>query len=579
MEGRKCSWSGRYRLLCFLWLADLREVPEFQFPEFTSTDSLLAKEALYVLRAFQGVGTAAAIPAAVSLVTLNMSCQYECNFQMGILAQSFPPSKARAVAFATFSAGNPLGAGLGMVMGGLLTEVSAATWRANFYLFSGITCICLIGGAYSIDSDRVSAEKDKRIDWIGSLLITSSLILIIFVLAQGELAPQQWATPYIFVLLILGVILLVLFLLWQTYLERILNDFSAPRSRWTPPPIMKPSLWLQAKGRIAAIMWIAFLTWCVFRSWSYWVQLYYQEYLRLSPIQTMLRLLPVFIVGVLCNVFMAQVSGRIPVVWVVVVGALVTSTSSLLFALIDPRASYWAFGFPAAVFSVWGADFVFTSGTLLIAKTISQTEQSLAGGVFQTMTQIGTAITVPVTTIVYNSVVQREEAKVAGITITDTMRREMDLNGYRAAQWCAFGFGILAAILGLISLRGVGVVGHRGNPPAKDKQVDIEKQSVTSTLTHISDVDVLSDCSSDIDSIISVPTHEEVEAQVSRLERKEKRLSGLDSRPGSRDVPSVRDTSNLHQLWMLAKQGKRRPESEYEGSSSSSSGSATPRSL
>jgi hypothetical protein len=67
---------------------------------------------------------------------------------------------------------------------------------------------------------------------------------------------------------------------------------------------------------------------------------------------------------------------------------LFTSGASLLFALINPSAPYWAFGFPAAIFSVVGADFVFAAGSIFVAKVALPHEQSLAGGVFQTMGQV-----------------------------------------------------------------------------------------------------------------------------------------------------------------------------------------------
>ncbi|CCA74472.1 related to aminotriazole resistance protein, partial [Serendipita indica DSM 11827] len=51
---------------------------------------------LIVLRAMHGMGPAAMIPAA-----------------LGILAHAFPPSRARSTAFATFSAGAPLGGAIG----------------------------------------------------------------------------------------------------------------------------------------------------------------------------------------------------------------------------------------------------------------------------------------------------------------------------------------------------------------------------------------------------------------------------------------------------------------------------------
>ena len=43
-------------------------------------------------------------------------------------------------------------------------------------------------------------------------------------------------------------------------------------------------------------------------------QLYYQDYLGLNPILTMVRLLPMFVTGVMCNVVVALVVGHVPVV-------------------------------------------------------------------------------------------------------------------------------------------------------------------------------------------------------------------------------------------------------------------------
>jgi hypothetical protein len=54
----------------------------------------------------------------------------------------------------------------------------------------------------------------------------------------------------------------------------------------------------------------------------------------------------------------------------------------------NASSTYWAFGFPAAVFSVFGADFVFAAGTIFVAKVSLPHEQSLAGALFQTMTQV-----------------------------------------------------------------------------------------------------------------------------------------------------------------------------------------------
>ena len=56
--------------------------------------------------------------------------------------------------------------------------------------------------------------------------------------------------------------------------------------------------------------------------------------------------------------------------------------------MINVSSPYWAFGFPSAILSVFGADFVFAAGTLFVAKISLPHEQSLAGALFQTMTQV-----------------------------------------------------------------------------------------------------------------------------------------------------------------------------------------------
>ncbi|KJA16450.1 hypothetical protein HYPSUDRAFT_147747 [Hypholoma sublateritium FD-334 SS-4] len=387
---------------------------------------------LDILRGIQGIGAAAMIPAS-----------------LGILAHSFPPSRARSIAFATFAAGAPVGAIFGTAVGGVLVEYTAKTWRSSFYLLSALTLLCFIGGLISIDQDIPSEELDKRIDWIGAFLVTAGLVLVVFVLSQGELAPQKWGTPYIIVLLILGICLIGVFLYWQHYLETIQADVDSPYSIWTPPPLMKFSIWTRANGRFGAMMAIAFTNWCAFLAWTFWVQLYYQNYMQYNPMQTVIRLFPMFVSGVACNFFVGLMASRVPVVYLVVVGTLATSVACLLFAVINPAITYWAFGFTATVLSVMGADFVFSAGTLFIARVALPHEQSVAGALFNTMTQLGTAVGVTVTTVVYNNVGSR------------LAPGEDVLAMYRAAQWTAFAFGILATVIGVICFRGVGVVGFR----------------------------------------------------------------------------------------------------------------------
>lgn len=118
-------------------------------------------------------------------------------------------------------------------------------------------------------------------------------------------------------LFVFGVVLVILFGLWQYYLERRLEYPNLPRTHWTAPPLMKPSMWANAHGRFAVMQIIACVNWAAFTCWLVWVQLYYQTYLNLTPIHTMIRILPMFFMGVVANIIIALIIGSVDVVYIV----------------------------------------------------------------------------------------------------------------------------------------------------------------------------------------------------------------------------------------------------------------------
>jgi len=137
---------------------------------------------------------------------------------------------------------------------------------------------------------------------------------------------------------------------------------------------------------------IACVNWAAFSVWLVWVQLYYQTYLNLSPIHTLLRQLPTLVCGIIANVLIVLTIGRVDVALIVAMGTLMTGCADLLFAVINPSAPCWAFGFPSACLVVLCADFTYAAGSLFIARISHPHEQSVVGALFQAMTRIGSAI-------------------------------------------------------------------------------------------------------------------------------------------------------------------------------------------
>ena len=60
------------------------------------------------------------------------------------------------------------------------------------FLFAGLSFAWMILGFFVFEEDEPSKEEDKRVDWIGAVLITIGLVLIVFVLSDSPTERKGW---------------------------------------------------------------------------------------------------------------------------------------------------------------------------------------------------------------------------------------------------------------------------------------------------------------------------------------------------------------------------------------------------
>lgn len=147
---------------------------------------------LVTARACQGALAALLAPSALALLTT-----------------TFTDSKERAKAFGIYSAVVASGAGLGLIVGGALT--SALNWRWCLYvnlIFAGIS---LAGGLLLLDRQP---KTGGRIDIQGVLLASGGMFCVVYGFANA--ATHSWHTPSTWSFLVAGVVLLIVFVYWQT---------------------------------------------------------------------------------------------------------------------------------------------------------------------------------------------------------------------------------------------------------------------------------------------------------------------------------------------------------------------------
>ncbi|KAH8682778.1 aminotriazole resistance protein [Tricladium varicosporioides] len=416
--------SGAF-LLFFAKIADTfgrRSLLIFSMGAFSISTLIagFATNAMYldIFCGLLGLWSAAAVPAAV-----------------GILGAAYPvPSKRKNYAFACFSAGNPVG----FVMGSILSGVAANlfSWRASFWLLAIIYAVFFLAAIWTVPKTQAETERFtlgtlKRFDLFGILLSMAGIALFCASLTLAGDAPKGWRTSYVLVLLILGVLLIFSFIAWEG---------------WCKYPLMPLHIWRDRNFSLINV--IVLLGLMSFTTNSFWLSLYMQNVLHFSALNVAIHLLPQAIGGILINIIAGLILHRVNNRLLTAIGALAYAGSSALYATMGTGSSYWAFIFPSLLLSVVGADFQFNVANMYVMSSLPPHQQSLAGGIFNTITKVCSALGLGISASIYNS----ESVGHAAL--------QTELKPYRSV----FYFTLAAAGCGLIVCwwLSIGTQGHSG---------------------------------------------------------------------------------------------------------------------
>lgn len=98
---------------------------------------------------------------------------------------------------------------------------------------------------------------------------------------------------------------------------------------------------------------------------------------------------------------------------------------------------------------------LYTISNLAITSLFPVRTQALAGGVFNTLAQIGNSVGLAITSIVAASVTASERShEVGNVDVTGTL-----WDGYRATFWTCFGAYVVSSFICAGGMRGLGKVG------------------------------------------------------------------------------------------------------------------------
>ncbi|GMF78897.1 unnamed protein product [Aspergillus oryzae] len=176
----------------------------------------------------------------------------------------------------------------------------------------------------------------------------------------------------------------------------------------------------------------------------------FQEVQYLSALQASIRILPSLIVGALLNLIIGLFVHKIRAVWIVTITSLLCAGSPLLMAVIQPSWPYWGNAFFAQILQPVSFDALFTVGLIVITDVFPDDTQALAGAVFNTSAQFGSALGLAVLQVISTVVTDQSGAAKERYALMD---------GYRASFWTMFGSMIVCTLVGFLGLRKAGRVG------------------------------------------------------------------------------------------------------------------------
>ncbi|KAK5939593.1 hypothetical protein PMZ80_007972 [Knufia obscura] len=380
---------------------------------------------LIVFRALAGVAISFCLPSAVSLIMTY-----------------FPSGRRRNFAFGTMGGGQPLGFTIGLVTGGALTD--AVGWQAGLYLAAGINSVLFLLALFGLpklkrETPLTLARLKSEIDWVGAFILSTSLALLLYVFATwtGDLANIR--SPESISCLTIGAALLPAFATWVHRQEKLGNAV-----------LIRNSLW--RNKAFTSICINVFLIWGSFNATETFMTFLFQDVKGLSATAASIRFLPEPVTGAAVNILIGLFVHRLRANWALQISFIVSALSPLLLAVMRKDSTYWAFEFPAVALVPIATDVLYTISQLIITAEFEENTQALAGGVFNTIAQIGKSVGLALSAVVASSVT----AKAGDPRIS---HKDSLLEGYRAAWWFTFAATVACIFVTLYGLRGLGKVG------------------------------------------------------------------------------------------------------------------------
>ncbi len=306
---------------------------------------------LFGARALQGAFAALLAPAVLSLITT-----------------TFTEAHERAKAFAVYGAISGTGAAIGLIAGGLLTDL--VSWRWTLFVNVPIAIAVALAAIPLLHESK--APGDRRYDVIGAIGATAGLVLLVY--GFTEAARQNSWTAGVTVSLIAGAIaILVAFVVWEV--------------RFAKNPLLPMRIVLD-RNRGGAYLSFLLATLGMFAVFLF-LTFYMQNVHDWSPLKSGVAFLP-FPLGVITSATIASRTlprfGPRPLA---TLGFSMGTLGLLWLTQLDANSSYVTHLVPSMLLISLGMGQVFVSMSSTALIGVPQHDAGVASALVNTMQQVG----------------------------------------------------------------------------------------------------------------------------------------------------------------------------------------------
>jgi EmrB/QacA subfamily drug resistance transporter len=316
-------------------------------------------------RGLQGIGAALTAPNALALITT-----------------TFPEGQPRNKAIAVYGAMSGLGIVVGLLLGGVLTDLVG--WRGVFFINIPIGLLVLLGSRTLVEADVHAG----RLDVAGALTSIGGMVALVYAVTRG--GELGWTDTLTIASFMTAAVLLGAFVLVQARSAMPLVPLALFKDR-------------SRAGSYLAMALLAFGPMGAF----YLLTLYMQHVAVFSPMRTGISWLP-FGVGIVLGAgITTKIAGRFTPRVIASVGMLLCSAAILWLSTIGQQPNYVAHLLPGIFLTAFGFAMGFVPLTLTAVHAVRTQEAEIASALLNASQQLGVAFGLSVLSTIAVSVTDR----------------------------------------------------------------------------------------------------------------------------------------------------------------------------